>query len=93
MRHAAHLLAAPAVTACDDTGVTGSGRGDCHLHVATCKQAMACRELTTPTVIEVTSAAPLRDGSGIQMFVTQTGQNMGIWRTDSSYTVSGLHHG
>ena len=55
MRHVVHLLAAPAVTACDDTGVTGSGRGDCHLHVATCKQAMTCRELTTPTVIEIAS--------------------------------------
>ncbi|MEO1910906.1 MAG: hypothetical protein ABGX10_10825 [Paracoccus sp. (in: a-proteobacteria)] len=93
MRHAAHLLAAPAVTACDDTGVTGSGRGDCHLHVATCKQAMTCRELTTPTVIEIASATPLRDGSDIQMFVTQTGQNMGIRRTDSSRTVTELHHG
>ncbi|WP_304618475.1 hypothetical protein [Paracoccus sediminilitoris] len=93
MRHAAHLLAAPAVTACDDTGVTQSGRGDCHLHVATCKQEMACRELTTPTGIDVASATPQRDSSDIQMFVTQTGQNMGIWRTDSSHTVTELHHG
>ena len=93
MRHAAHLPAAPAVTACDDTGVTRSGRGDCHLHVATSKQAIAYRRLTMPTFIEIASATPLRDGSDIQMFVTQTGQNMGIRRTDSSRTVTELHHG
>lgn len=93
MRHVAYLLATPAVTACDDTGVTGSGRDDCHLHVLTCKQAMTFRELTTPTVIEIASATPLRDGSGIQMLVTHTGQNMGIWRTDSSHSVTELHHG
>ncbi|WP_139291401.1 hypothetical protein [Paracoccus sp. SM22M-07] len=46
-----------------------------------------------PTVIEVASASPLRYGSGIQMFVIHTGQNMGIRRTDGSYSVTKLHHG
>lgn len=58
--------------------------------VKACKQAMAFREATTPTFIEVVSAAPLRDGSGIQMFLTHNGQNMTICRTDNSGTVKEL---
>ncbi len=54
---------------------------------------MGYRRLTMPTFIEIASATPLRDGSGIQMFVTQTDQNMGIRRTDSSHTVTELNHG
>lgn len=93
MRHAALLLAALTVAACDDTGVggvTGSGRDDFPEDVAACKQAMAFRESTTPTFIEIVSAAPLRDGSGIQMFVTHNGQNMTICRTDNDHKVTQL---
>ena len=51
---------------------------------------MAFRERTTPTFIEVVSAAPLRDGRGIQMFVTHNGQNMTICRTDNNHNVTEL---
>lgn len=51
---------------------------------------MAYRELTTPTFIEVVSAAPLRDGSGVQMFLTYNGNNMTICRTDNSSKVKEL---
>jgi len=62
MRRAAFALAAMTPAACDDTrvgGVAGSGRDDFSLDVAACTQAMAFRESTTPTLIDVVSAAPL----------------------------------
>ncbi|MEQ3642693.1 MAG: hypothetical protein ABNH29_06035 [Paracoccus sp. (in: a-proteobacteria)] len=93
MKHAVLLLATLTLVACDDTGiggVTGTGRTDFPEDVAACKQAMAFRESTTPTFIEVVSAAPLRDGSGIQMFVTHNGQNMTICRTDNAHKVTEL---
>ncbi|MCQ0971977.1 hypothetical protein MLD63_16260 [Paracoccus sp. TK19116] len=93
MKYPVLLLAALTVAACDDTGVSGvagSGRDDFPEDVAACKQAMAFRESTTPTFIEVVSAAPLRDGSGIQMFVTHNGQNMTICRTDNEHRVTEL---
>ncbi len=93
MKHAVLLLCALTLAACDDTGVggvMGSGRDDFPEDVAACKQAMAFRERTTPTFIEVVSAAPLRDGSGIQMFVTHNGQNMTICRTNTSHQVKEL---
>lgn len=93
MKYAALLLGALTLAACDETGVggvTGTGRDDFPEDVAACKQAMAFRESTTPTFIEVVSASPLRDGSGIQMFVSHNGQNMTICRTDKNHKVTEL---
>jgi hypothetical protein len=58
--------------------------------VQACREAMALRELTTTTFIEVVSAAPLRDGSGIQIFLTHNGKNMTICRTDNTAKVKEL---
>lgn len=55
------LSVALALTACVDGP---SSPRDFPVDVQACKQAMAFRERTTPTFIEVVSAAPLRDGSG-----------------------------
>lgn len=81
------LSAALALTACVEGG---SSPSDFPVDVQACKQAMAFRERTTPTFIEVVSAAPLRDGSGIQMFLTHNGENMTICRTDNTGTVKEL---
>lgn len=93
MKFPSLLLCALALSACDEEGVggvAGSGPRDFPEDVKACKQAMAFRESTTPTFIEVVSAAPLRDGSGIQMFVTHNGQNMTICRTDNDHEVTEL---
>ncbi|HBT01798.1 MAG TPA: hypothetical protein DEB47_18510 [Citreicella sp.] len=92
-KYGALLLGAVILAGCDDTGiggVRGTGRDDFPEDVSACKQAMAFRESTTPTFIEIVSAAPLRDGSGIQMFVTHNGQNMTICRTDRNHEVTEL---
>jgi len=93
MKYPALLLCALAVSACDEGGVggvAGSGPRDFPEDVKACKQAMALRESTTPTFIEVVSAAPLRDGSGIQLFVSHNGQNMSVCRTDNDHEVTEL---
>ena len=93
MKHFAFLLCALALSACDDAkvgGVGGSGPRDFPEDVAVCQQAMAYRESTTPTFIEVVSAAPLKDGSGIQIFLSHNGKNMTICRTDRDHQVSEL---
>lgn len=54
------------------------------------RTAIAFREATAPTFIEVVSAALLRDGLGVQMFLTHNGQNMTICQTDNSGTVKAL---
>jgi hypothetical protein len=87
MKHPLFLLGALALSACVDDA---SSPSDFPADVQACKQAMAFREATTPTFIEVVSAAPLRDGSGIQMFLTHNGQNMTICRTDNSGKVTEL---
>lgn len=81
------MMGALMLSACVDGA---SSPGDFPEDVRACKQAMAFREATTPTFIEVVSAAPLRDGSGVQMFVTHNGQNMTICRTDNSGNVTEL---
>jgi hypothetical protein len=88
MRYPAILLSALALSACADdmSGPSAEFPED----VQACKEAMAFRESTTPTFIEVVSAAPLRDGSGIQMFMTHNGENMNICRTDRSHKVTEL---
>lgn len=87
MKYPLFLLCALALSACVDGA---SSPKDFPEDVQACKQAMAYRELTTPTFIEVVSAAPLRDGSGIQMFLTHNGKNMTICRTDNSARVKEL---
>lgn len=87
MKFPLFLSAALALTACVEGA---SSPSDFPVDVQACKQAMAFREQTTPTFIEVVSAAPLRDGSGIQMFLTHNGQNMTICRTDNTGTVKEL---
>lgn len=93
MKYPALMLCALALVACDSKGVGGvggSGPKDFPEDVAVCKQAMAYREATTPTFIEVVSAAPLKDGSGIQIFLSHNGENMTICRTDRSHSVKEL---
>lgn len=93
MKYRALPLCALALSACDDAGVGGlggSGPRDFPEDVAVCEQAMAYRESTTPTFIEVVSAAPLKDGSGIQIFLSHNGRNMTICRTDLDHKVSEL---
>ncbi len=87
MKYPLSLLGALALTGCVDGA---EGPGNFPLDVQACKQAMAFREQTTPTFIEVVSAAPLRDGSGIQMFLTHNGKNMTICRTDTNAQVKEL---
>jgi hypothetical protein len=87
MRYPIFLSGALALSACVEGG---SSPRDFPIDVQACKEAMAFREQTTPTFIEVVSAAPLRDGSGIQMFLTHNGQNMTICRTDNSGKVKEL---
>jgi hypothetical protein len=87
MKYPMFALGALALTACVDGA---SSPDDFPADVIACKQAMAFRERTTPTFIEVVSAAPLRDGSGIQMFLTHNGQNMTICRTNNSAQVKEL---
>lgn len=78
------LAGALILSACAEGGTSPS---DFPEDVKACKQAMAYRSMTTPTFIEVVSAAPLRDGSGIQMFLTHNGQNMTICRTNNGHEV------
>lgn len=87
MKIPAFLLGALALSACVEGGTSPS---DFPAEVQACKQAMAMREATTPTFIEVVSAAPLRDGSGVQIFVSHNGKNMHICRTDNSARVTEL---
>jgi hypothetical protein len=54
------------------------------------RTAIAFREATAPTFIEVVSAALLRDGLGVQMFLTHNGQNMTICLRDNGGTVKAL---
>lgn len=81
------LLGVLALSACAEVP---SRPDDFPADVQACKQAMAFREATTPTFIEVVSAAPLNDGSGVQMFLTHNGTNMTICRTDNTATVQEL---
>ncbi|MBL4919108.1 hypothetical protein [Szabonella alba] len=87
MKYPLFLLGALALSACVEGASSPSEFPE---DVQVCKQAMAYREATTPTFIEVVSAAPLRDGSGVQMFLTHNGQNMTICRTDTSGRVKEL---
>lgn len=87
MKYSPLLLVALALSACVEGGTSPA---DFPADVQACKQAMAMREATTPTFIEVVSAAPLRDGSGIQMFVSHNGKNMHICRTDNGARVTEL---
>lgn len=87
MKYPLILTGALALSACVEGG---SSPADFPADVQACKEAMAFRELTTPTFIEVVSAAPLRDGSGVQIFLTHNGQNMTICRTDNTAKVKEL---
>lgn len=87
MKYPFYVLGVLALSACVDSAESPA---DFPVDVQACKQAMAFREKTTPTFIEVVSAAPLRDGSGIQILLTHNGQNMTICRTDNAAQVKEL---
>ena len=80
MTYPFHLLGALTLGACVDGAESPA---DFPLDGQACKQAMAFRERTQPSS-RWSVWPPLRDGSGIQMFLTHNGQNMTICRTDNA---------